>query len=99
MNKTAVKRYWMEAEGPMGERVDSDESSVQVVLASDYDALQAARDALMADAKRYRFLCNRAEKYTTEHDCVFFSWKVGPRTIYIPPSKQDVDAAIDAVME
>jgi hypothetical protein len=41
MNKTAVKRYWMEAEGPMGERVDSDESSVQVVLASDYDALKS----------------------------------------------------------
>jgi hypothetical protein len=49
MNKTAVKRYWMEAEGPMGERVDSDESSVQVVLASDYDALKS-REAVLVEA-------------------------------------------------
>jgi hypothetical protein len=51
MNKTAVKRYWMEAEGPMGERIDSDESSVQVVLASDYDALKS-REAVLVEALR-----------------------------------------------
>jgi hypothetical protein len=39
MSGKEIKRYWMEAEGPIGERVDSDESSVQVVLASDYDSL------------------------------------------------------------
>lgn len=41
-----VKRYWMESEGPCGSRIESDESTVQVVLASDYDELRAERDEL-----------------------------------------------------
>jgi hypothetical protein len=57
MNKTAVKRYWMESEGPMGERVDSDESSVQVVLASDYAALKSREAVLVRLIRRYAAEC------------------------------------------
>jgi hypothetical protein len=51
------------------------------------------------DARRYRFLRNKAENFTTEWDQVCFSWRVGPRVIMVPPSNGDVDAAIDAVNE
>jgi hypothetical protein len=55
--------------------------------------------AATKDARRYRFLRDRAENFTTEWDQVCFSWRVGPRVIMVPPSNDDVDAAIDAVNE
>ena len=41
-----VRRYWMETEGACGSRFDTDEPSVEVVLASDHEsALAAEREA------------------------------------------------------
>ena len=57
----------------------------ECVLASDYDALAAERDALRKDAERYRFM--------REHTSV----TVGPS--YVLRSTEELDAAIDAAME
>jgi hypothetical protein len=43
-----VKRYWMESEGVMGQRIDTDDSSVEVVLASDFDATVSRLQAELA---------------------------------------------------
>lgn len=54
-----VKRYFTDCNRLRAGDQPRDECDVRVVLASDYDALLAERDALAKDAERYRWLRQR----------------------------------------